>query len=82
MGRGSSIGRTASWRTRTAYLQGGLDFPLHDEARPGKPKQDEADAEAQIAVLTCLAVRWWMGRTFRSIVLSERNAHSTLASAS
>ena len=26
------------------------------------------------------AVRWWIGRTFRSIVLNERNARSTLAS--
>src|SRR5216684_8753069 len=25
------------------------------------------------------AVRWWIGRTFRSIVLSERKARSTLA---
>jgi hypothetical protein len=24
------VGRTAVWRTRTAYLQGGLDFALHD----------------------------------------------------
>jgi hypothetical protein len=33
-----SVGRTAVWRTRAAYLRGGLDFALHDEARPGKPK--------------------------------------------
>jgi Homeodomain-like domain len=28
-----------------------LDFALHDEARPGKPKHYEADVEAQIAAL-------------------------------
>jgi hypothetical protein len=50
-----SVGRTAIWRTRAAYLQGGLDFALHDEARPGKPKQYEADVEAQIAALACSA---------------------------
>ena len=33
-----SVGRTGIWRTRAAYLQAGLDFALHDAARPGKPK--------------------------------------------
>jgi hypothetical protein len=50
-----NVGRTAVWRTRAAYLQGGLDFALHDEARPGKPKQYEADVEAQITALACSA---------------------------
>ncbi len=50
-----SVGRTAIWRTRTAYLEGCLDFALHDEARPGKPKRYEEDAEAQIAALACSA---------------------------
>jgi len=47
------VGRTALWRTRTAYLQGGLEFALHDEARPGKPKQYQAEAEAQVTALAC-----------------------------
>ena len=47
------VGRTAIWRTRAAYLQGGLDFALHDEARPGKPKEYEADVEAQVTALAC-----------------------------
>lgn len=50
-----SVGRTAIWRTRAAYLQGGLDFALHDEARPGKPKRYEASVEAQITALACSA---------------------------
>jgi len=50
-----NVGRTAIWRTRAAYLQGGLDFALHDEARPGKPKQYEADVEAQVSALACSA---------------------------
>lgn len=49
------VGRTAVWRTRAAYLQGGLDFALHDEARPGKPKRYRADAEAQVTALACSA---------------------------
>jgi DNA-binding transcriptional LysR family regulator len=48
-----NVGRTAVWRTRAAYLQGGLDFALHDEPRPGKPKRYEADAEAQVTALAC-----------------------------
>lgn len=50
-----NVGRTALWRTRTAYLKGGVDFALHDEARPGKPKTYQADAEAQVTALACSA---------------------------
>ena len=48
-----NVGRTAVWRTRAAYLEGGLDFALHDVARPGKPKRYAADAEAQVTALAC-----------------------------
>jgi transposase len=47
------VGRTAIWRTRGAYLEGGLDFALHDVARPGKPQQYRAEAQAQVAALAC-----------------------------
>jgi hypothetical protein len=50
-----NVGRTAIWRTRAAYLEGGLDFALHDEARPGKPRTYEADVEAQVSALACSA---------------------------
>ena len=49
------VGRTVIWRTRAAYLQGGLEFALHDEARPGKPRQYDTDVEAQITALACSA---------------------------
>jgi len=29
------VGRTAVWRTRAAYLQGGLEYALCDVQRPG-----------------------------------------------
>src|SRR5260370_26195713 len=48
-----NVGRTAVWRTRAAYLTSGLDFALHDEPRPGKPKTYEAEAEAQVTALAC-----------------------------
>lgn len=50
-----NVGRTAIWRTRAAYLKGGLTFALHDEARPGKPRRYEADVEAQVTALACAA---------------------------
>src|SRR3990170_7863009 len=49
------VGRTAIWRTRTAYLEGGLEFALQDVARPGKPQQYRAEAQAQVAALACSA---------------------------
>jgi hypothetical protein len=57
------VGRTAIWRTRAAYLKGGLDFALHDAPRPGKPRQYQTDDEAQVAALACSdppegAARW------------------------
>ena len=47
------VGRTAIWRTRAAYLEGGLEFALHDVPRPGKPKRYRTDEEAQVAALAC-----------------------------
>jgi transposase len=47
------VGRTLIWRTRAAYLKGGLEYALHDEARPGKPRQYDTDIEAQVVALAC-----------------------------
>lgn len=47
------VGRTAIWRTRAAYLEGGLEHALHDVARPGKPLRYRAAAQAEVAALAC-----------------------------
>jgi transposase len=47
------VGRTAIWRTRSAYLEGGLEHALRDEARPGKPRRYETDVEAEVTALAC-----------------------------
>ena len=47
------VGRTLVWRTRAAYLQGGVEYALHDETRPGKPRQYDTDIEAKITALAC-----------------------------
>ncbi len=49
------IGRTALWRARTAYLQGGLDLALFDDARPGRPQKYGTAVEAQVTALACSA---------------------------
>lgn len=47
------VGRTAIWRTRRAYLEGGVEHAVRETARPGKPRQYDADVEAKISALAC-----------------------------
>ena len=49
------LGRTALWRTRAAYRQGGLEYALHDEPRPGQPRKYQTDQEAEVVALACSA---------------------------
>ena len=49
------VGPMVIWRTRSAYLEGGAQYALHDAARPGKPRQYDTDVEAQISALACSA---------------------------
>ncbi len=59
------VGRTAVWRTRAAYLQGGVELAVFDVARSGRPRQYDTNAEAQVIALACSAPpagrqRWTM----------------------
>ena len=47
------VGRTTIWRTRAAYVEGGVERALHDLTRPGKPKRYHTDDEAHVAALAC-----------------------------
>ena len=49
------MGRTAVWRARAAYLQGGIDLAVFDVARSGRPRQYDTDAQAQVTALACSA---------------------------
>src|SRR3989337_4358793 len=49
------VGRTAIWRTRSAYVEKGLDYALHDVARPGQPRQYRTDQQAEVVALACSA---------------------------
>ncbi len=66
------IGRTALWRTRLAYLQGGVDLAMFDVARSGRPRQYDTDAEARVTALACSAPP--EGRRRWTIVELERAA--------
>jgi transposase len=59
------VGRTAVWRIRAAYLQGGLELAVFDVVRSGRPVQYDTDAEARVTALACSAPptgrqRWTM----------------------
>ncbi len=47
------IGRTAVWRARAAYLQGGVDLAIFDLERSGRPREYDANAEARVIALAC-----------------------------
>ena len=49
------LGRTALWRTRAAYCQGGLEYSLHDQPRSGQPRKYQTDQEAEVVALACSA---------------------------
>lgn len=47
------IGRMVIWRTRAAYIEGGVEYALRDAPRIGKPQQYGTEVEAQISALAC-----------------------------
>jgi len=47
------VGRTAIWRTRSAYCERGLDFALYDAPRPGAPRDYQTDQETKVVALVC-----------------------------
>jgi hypothetical protein len=49
------VGRTMIWRTRAAYLEGGLGHAVVDVQRPGKPRRYRTGVEARITALACSA---------------------------
>jgi hypothetical protein len=49
------VERTAIWRTRAAYLSGGLELALYDVQRPGRPRRYDTKVEAEVTALACSA---------------------------
>jgi transposase len=70
------VGRTAVWRTRAAYLQGGVDLALFDVERSGRPRQYDTDAQARVTALACSTPP--AGRQRWTVVELERVARQEL----
>lgn len=47
------IDRTRIWRIRKRYLSAGLGRALVDQARPGRPREYDDKAEADLVALAC-----------------------------
>ena len=47
------VGRTAIWRTRSAFVEKGLDYALHDDARPGQPLRYGTNQQTEVVALAC-----------------------------
>jgi transposase len=67
------VGRTAVWRTRSAYCERGLAYALCDAPRSGAPRDYQTGQEAQVIALACSqppegAKRW----TIRLLVQAAR----------
>lgn len=65
------VARTALWRTRAAYHEGGWPYAVHDLPRPGQPKKYQTPEEAQIVALACSqppkgAKRWTLKELTRA----------------
>lgn len=66
------VGRMMIWRTRAAYLDGGLDLALRDVQRSGRPRQYDTEAEARVAALACSqapsgSTRWTVRRLHEAV---------------
>jgi transposase len=74
------VGRTAIWRTRSAYVENGLDYALHDESRPGQPKKYGTDQQAEVVALACSTppkgAKRWTIRLLTEIARRRPNLHN------
>ena len=73
------VGRMMIWRTRTAYLDGGLDLALRDVQRSGRPRQYDTEAQARVAALACSqappgSTRWTV-RLLHDVARAEPGLH-------
>jgi putative transposase len=47
------VDRVTVWRTKSRYLEQGIERALEEEERPGQPKKYTTDHEAELAALAC-----------------------------
>ena len=78
------VGRTAVWRTRAAYRDGGLNLALYDVQRSGRPAKYGTDVEAKITALACSAApvgttRWTLERLHAAAIQEPGLSHISVA---
>lgn len=47
------VSRMVVWRTRSAYMEKGLEYAIHDAPRGGAPRRYGTDDEAAVVALAC-----------------------------
>lgn len=47
------VDRITIWRTKSRYLEQGVEAAIEEEARPGQPVKYTSDHEAELAALAC-----------------------------
>jgi len=71
------VGRTAVWRTRSAYCERGLDYALYDAPRPGAPRDYQTDQEAKVVALACsqppAGAKRWTVRLLTQVARKEND---------
>ena len=72
------VGRTAIWRTRAAYLEGGLEYALSDVQRPGQPKRYRAPEEAQVTALAYSSPPAGAKRWTVALLTQQARRHPTM----
>lgn len=78
------VGRTAVWRTRAAYREGGLSLALYDVQRSGRPPKYATDVEAKITALACSqapvgSARWTLERLHAAAIQEPGLSHISVA---
>lgn len=53
IGQVLGVSRMVIWRTRSAYVEKGLAYALHDVTRSGQPPKYRTDQEAEVVALAC-----------------------------
>ena len=48
-----SVDRITIWRTKTRYLEQGIETALQEAPRPGQPKKYTTDHEAELTAIAC-----------------------------
>ena len=74
------VRRMMIWRTRRAYLDGGLELALRDVPRSGRPRKCDTETEARVAALACTqapagSTRWTVRRLHEAVLAEAGLPH-------